>query len=98
MGLLKVGRQERLIDRPEGTYGTMYGMDKTTVYLPRPLKEALAAAAKRRGVSEAVLIREGVALAVASDQPRKPKIPLFSSGQPDLAERFDELLEGFGER
>lgn len=79
-------------------YGTMYGMDKTTVYLPRPLKEALAAAAKRRGVSEAELIREGVALAVARDEPRKPRIPLFSSGQPGIAEHVDEMLKGFGER
>ena len=75
----------------------MYGMDKTTVYLPRPLKEALAAAARRRGVSEAELIREGIALAVARDEPRRPRLPLFDSGKPDLAERFDELLKGFGE-
>ena len=75
----------------------MYGMDKTTVYLPRELKEGLAAAAKRRRVSEAVLIREGVALAIARDEPRTPRLPLFSSGEPDLARNFDELLKGFGE-
>jgi ribbon-helix-helix CopG family protein len=78
-------------------YGTMYGMDKTTVYLPRALKDALAAAAKRRQVSEAELIREGIALAIGRDEPRKPRIPLFDSGQPGLAARFDELLKGFGE-
>ena len=27
-----------------------------------------------------------------------PRLPLFDSGQPDLAERVDELLAGFGER
>jgi hypothetical protein len=75
----------------------MYGMDKTTVYLPRPLKQALAAAAKRRGVSEAELIREGITLAVARDEPRRPRLPLFNSGQPDLAAQFNELLTGFGE-
>lgn len=75
----------------------MYGMDKTTVYLPRALKDGLAAAAKRRRVSEAELIREGVALAIAADEPRPPRLPLFSSGQPDLARNFDELLEGFGD-
>jgi Ribbon-helix-helix protein, copG family len=75
----------------------MYGMDKTTVYLPRPLKEALAAAARRRGVSEAELIREGISLAVTRDEPRKPRLPLFQSGDPDLAAHFDELLKGFGE-
>jgi hypothetical protein len=75
----------------------MYGMDKTTVYLPRPLKEALAAAAQRRQVSEAEIIREGIALAVTRDEPRKPRLPLFHSDSPDLAARFDELLKGFGE-
>ena len=28
----------------------------------------------------------------------EPRLPLFESGQPDLAERADELLPGFGER
>lgn len=75
----------------------MYGMDKTTVYLPRPLKVALSAAAKRRGISEAELIREGIALAVAHDERRMPRLPLFDSGLPDLAAQFDELLKGFGD-
>jgi len=75
----------------------MYGMDKTTVYLPRDLKEGLEAAARRRRVSEAELIREGIALAIARDEPRSPRLPLFSSGDPDLAANFDELLKGFGE-
>ena len=80
-----------------GTYGIMYGMDKTTVYLPVELKHALAAAARRRRISEAELIREGIAMAVAGDEPRQPRLPLFHSDQPDLATRFDELLKGFGE-
>ena len=75
----------------------MYGMNKTTVYLPAPLKEALTAAAQRRGVSEAELIREGIAMAVTRDEPRTPRLPLFESGNPDLAAHFDELLKGFGE-
>lgn len=79
------------------TYGRMYGMNKTTVYLPAQLKDALARAAHRRRISEAELIREGVAMAIARDEPRKPRIPLFASSQMDLAERFDELLAGFGE-
>lgn len=78
-------------------YGTMYGMHRTTVYLPDDLKQALTRAANRRGVSEAELIREGVALAIAYEKPPRPRLPLFNSGQPDLAERFDELLKGFGE-
>lgn len=75
----------------------MYGMNKTTVYLPDDLKDALTRAARRRRITEAELIREGVAMAIARDVPPKPRLPLFASGQPDLAERFDELLEGFGE-
>jgi hypothetical protein len=27
----------------------------------------------------------------------KPRLPLFSSGPPDLAERFDEYVDGFGD-
>ena len=72
-------------------------MNKTTVYLPDELKDALARAARRRNVSEADLIRQGVAMAIAQDQPPKPRLPLFDSGRSDLAERFDELLAGFGE-
>jgi hypothetical protein len=73
-------------------------MNKTTVYLPAELKDALALAARRRRMSEAELIREGVALAIAQGEAPKPRLPLFASGHSDLAERFDELLEGFGER
>ena len=75
----------------------MYGMDKTTVYLPSELKAALATTARRRGVSEAELIREGIALVTADEKPPRPRLPLFDSGRSDLAERFDELLKGFGE-
>lgn len=75
----------------------MYGMNKTTVYLPDEMKEALTRAARRRRISEAELIREGVALAIAREVPPKPRLPLFDSGRSDLAERFDELLAGFGE-
>jgi hypothetical protein len=43
------------------------------------------------------LIREGVELAIERALP-EPRLPLFESGQPDLSERVDELLAGFGER
>ena len=33
-----------------------------------------------------------------STQVAEPRVPLFESGQPDLAERVDEALDGFGER
>jgi hypothetical protein len=80
------------------TYGKMYGMDKTTVYLPAELKAALRRAARRRNTSEADLIRQGVAMVTAEETPRPPRLPLFESGQPELATHVDEALRGFGER
>ena len=72
----------------------MYGVVKTTVYLPQDLKRALERAASSTGRSEADLIREGIASVVAQQVP-KPRAPLFSHG--NLARRVDELLaEGFG--
>jgi hypothetical protein len=72
-------------------------MKKTTVYLPDDLKAALERASAVRGRSEAELIREAVRkLTQDVGQPR-PKLPLFSSGDPTLAERVDEeLKKGFG--
>jgi hypothetical protein len=79
-------------------YGILYGilarMEKTTVYLPASLKVRVAATARARGMSEAAVIRH--ALDAFTDRPR-PRLPLFSSGDPTLAERVDDLLEGFGE-
>ena len=76
----------------------MYGMQKTTVYLPDDLKRALEQAAASRGCSEAELIREAVrALTGAARHPR-PRMPLFRSGRRGLAERVDQALKGFGER
>lgn len=72
-------------------------MIKTTVYLPRQIKRRLAALADREGRSEAELIRNAVDRLV-SEAPRKPRYPLFKSGDPTMARRVDELLKGFGER
>lgn len=79
-------------------YGTMGGMRKTTVYLTDELKAQLAEAAALSGRSEADLIREGIQTVSVRVAPAKLRLPLFASGQPDLAERTDELLAGFGER
>jgi len=74
-------------------------MEKSTVYLPDDLKRALRRAARSTGRSEADLIREGIGLVTGTHRIAEPKLPLFESGQPDLAQRVDELLlEGFGER
>lgn len=75
-----------------------YGMEKTTVYLTAAQRRALARTARATGRSEAELIRQGVDEVTAGHRVSEPTIPLFDSGQGDLAERADELLEGFGER
>jgi len=75
----------------------MYGMTKTTIYLPEELKAKLERAAAETGRSEADIIREGILLAVARCAPPQPRIPLFVSNDPDLAARADEYLAGFGE-
>jgi hypothetical protein len=76
----------------------MYGMHRTTVYLPEKLKAALERAARARQTSEADLIREGVAHVTREHEAPDPIIPLFRSEDPDLAEQVDEALRGFGER
>ena len=73
-------------------------MEKTTVYLPEDLKQALRRAARAAGRSEAELIREGIGLVTGSHRIAEPRLPLFESGDADLAERVDETLVGFGER
>jgi Arc/MetJ-type ribon-helix-helix transcriptional regulator len=75
----------------------MYGMKKTTLYLPDELKAALERAAESQGRSEADLLRQAVRdLTEKLGQPR-PRLPLFSGSDPALAERFDDELRGFGE-
>jgi predicted transcriptional regulator len=73
-------------------------MEKTTVYLPDDLKQALRRAARASGRSEAELIREGIGLVTGTLRMAEPRLPLIESGQPDLAEHVDEALAGFGER
>jgi hypothetical protein len=75
----------------------MYGMKRTTIYLPDELKAALERAAAAQGTSEAEIVR-GALLAVTIDHAHpKPRLPLFDSGDATLAERVDEeLAAGFG--
>jgi plasmid stability protein len=75
----------------------MYGMKKTTVYLPEDLKSALGRVAAQKGRSEAELIREAIRDLVRDSEPPRPRLPLFSSDDPTLARRFEEELRGFGE-
>jgi hypothetical protein len=79
-------------------YGRLYGMQKTTVYLPDDLKRALEQTASSRGCSEAELIREAVRVLTGGPARPRPRMPLFRSGRRGLAERVDQALKGFGER
>jgi Ribbon-helix-helix protein, copG family len=78
-------------------YGKVYGMHKTTVYIPEDLKRALTQIAAARQLSEAELIREALLALAARSAPVRPRAPLFESGKTNLAERADEALAGFGE-
>jgi Arc/MetJ-type ribon-helix-helix transcriptional regulator len=69
-------------------------MQKTTVYIPEDVKRALGRAAAARGVSEAELIREALRALTAQTTPPRPRLPLFRSGNPRLAERVEEALLG----
>ena len=80
------------------TYGTMGGMEKTTVYLTSAQKQALSRAASIERRSEADLIREGIEVVTSKHRVAEPTLPLFESGLPDLASRAEEYLKGFGER
>jgi hypothetical protein len=71
-------------------------MEKTTVYLPDDLKAAVKRAARQRGLSEAEVIRDSIRMGVGGDRPR-PRGALYSGREP-IADRVDELLNGFGER
>ena len=73
-------------------------MEKTTVYLTEAQKRSLARTARATGRSEADLIREGIETVTSRLRTSEPRLPLFESGQPDLAEHVDEALAGFGER
>jgi hypothetical protein len=76
----------------------MYGMRRTTIYLPDELKAALERTASARGTSEAEVIRSALIAETRDELAPKPRLPLFDSGDPTLAERVDETLAaGFGE-
>jgi Arc/MetJ-type ribon-helix-helix transcriptional regulator len=82
-------------------YGRMYGMrgkKKTTIYLSEELKHDIERVASCDGRSEADVIRDALQTAMADRDYPEPRIPLvpYGLGAPDIAERAEELLEGFG--
>lgn len=76
----------------------MYGMRRTTVYLPDELKAALERTAAVEGKSEAEVVRAALAAATEAHANPAPRVPLFEGTDPTLAERVDhELSRGFGD-
>jgi plasmid stability protein len=75
----------------------MYGMRRTTIYLPEELKAALERTAAAQGRSEAEVVRGALTAATVDHAHPKPRLPLFDSGDATLAERVDDVLAaGFG--
>jgi predicted transcriptional regulator len=70
-------------------------MHKTTLYLEEEVRERIARVAKETGRSQADLIRE--ALRSFFIRRKKPRSIGLGKGGPDLSDRAEELLEGFGE-
>ncbi len=79
-------------------YGTMYGVKRTTIYLPDEMKADIEREAARRGVTEAEVIRTAVGEHLETRKKRKLNLPLFPEGfGEDLAGRVDEILEGMAD-
>jgi hypothetical protein len=72
-------------------------MQKTTVYIPADVKLALGRIAATRGVSEAEVIRQALRAVTTEVVAPRPRVPLFKSGKPHLAEHVDDALAGFGD-
>ena len=80
-------------------YGTMYGVKRTTIYLPNELKERLERAADAAGVTEAEIVRSAVETELTHRERPALELPLWASRgeRTDSARHVDELLaEGFG--
>jgi hypothetical protein len=63
----------------------MYGMRRTTVYLPDDLKAAIERTARAQGKSEADVSRAALSVATSREAGPRPRLPLFDSGDPTLA-------------
>ncbi len=82
------------------TYGTIYGVKRTTIYLTDAQKQELEVLSERTTRTESDLIREGVdQMLDAHRVPRRKPGALFALSDPVLDDptRVEEALEGFGE-
>lgn len=69
-------------------------MIKITLYLPEDLKNEIQRTAQESGCSEAELMRDTLRSGVTRRQRPKPRSGLFSTGDPYMSEKVDELLKG----
>ena len=80
-------------------------MTRVTIYLSNELHVQLKRVAAERKCSMSAVVCEGIRLALAQAksqaelqvEPPRPHFGIFSSGDPNLSQRVDELLEVFGE-
>jgi plasmid stability protein len=78
----------------------MYGVKRTTIYLPDDLKRRLEEVAALESRTEAEVIREALRVALDARERPRPTLPLFAEGwgDPTIAEQVDDILlaSGFG--
>jgi len=72
-------------------------MARLTIEVPDELERELAAAARRRNLTESEVIVELLERHVHKPRRPRPTGALFASGLPDLGSNCDRYLEGFGE-
>ncbi|MFB9253052.1 hypothetical protein ACFFWE_32865 [Sphaerisporangium melleum] len=77
-------------------------MDEVSLHLSERLRRRVSEAARRQHVSDEEYMRNAIERSLQDDASRlavqpRPRLPLFRSGDPTLAERLDDILAaGFG--
>jgi len=77
--------------------GTIYGMVKTTIYLPDDLKSTIKREAARRQCSEAEVIRTAIEDAATHFERPKPRGGFITGDWEPVDWNNNDWLEGFGE-
>lgn len=73
------------------------GMHKTTLYLDDGLYRHIQSLARTQGRTQASLIREAVELYAKAPRKMPKSLGMGQSGNADLSDCAEELLEGFGQ-
>jgi len=67
-------------------------MERTTLVLPRELREKVRRLASERGVSMGEIMREAIEEKVEAERP-KPRLGIFDSGRTDIGRRASDLYK-----